>query len=334
MPSSIFNSKTSWLWTWLLVLLICATSLYSYEKFLQKKGFIASIEQNKDLWSWYRSSLGKHKKELVILGASRSQLDLNIPYLKNKLNDYHITQLSINGHYPLYSLQSLAQDENFKGTVLLSLNAQALEDFYFDMQKPHNQYYKNKASYYKSLDAYIQAFLQSKFRFLHPLLGLQDLLNFYEANHRFIDVFYVSNKLDQSVFADYSKTNTQALLKHFVSEKEKNYRDKKPTPPGQWLKNVKKLQTLVKKIENRGGKVIAVRFPTDKDHWQLDEQYYPRSQYWDKITGLTKFHFKDIAGLEQFDLPDSSHLDEKDSEDFTEILIEEIFSGLVFSRNS
>jgi len=84
---------------------------------------------------------------------------------------------------------------------------------------------------------------------------------------------------------------------------------------------------LSKKIIKHGGSVIIIRFPTDKGHWQLDEQYYPKKQYWDLIANnpqLTAVHFNDVPGLNQFDLPDSSHLNQKDSQAFTRISLDYI----------
>jgi hypothetical protein len=307
-------------------------TMTSYEFFLKHKGFVASIEQNINLWSWYRGGLNK-KNDLVLIGASRSRVDVNIPFLKKELSNYRITQLCINGQYPIATLKSLANDENFVGTVVMSANAETLEDRYLDMQKPHNDYYHDDATLYKSLDAYLLAYLQSSFRFLHPLLGLEQVVKFYDQHYRFIGVFYTSANLDQSMSADYSKTKKQKLLKHIVAEKEKNYSNTLPTPVVNWVKNVELLQDYIHKIEQRGGNVVLVRFPTDKGHWQLDEKYYPREKYWDKITGVTKLHFHDIDGLNQIDLPDSSHLDTKDSKKFTEILFGYLINLQVLDKN-
>lgn len=317
------NSKVKqpWVMTWIIVLVICTLTLTSYEYYLKEYGFEASIESNKDLWSWYRSDIYQ-TNNLVIVGASRSQLDINIPYLKQKLSQYNITQLSINGTYPIATLKALSEDKDFKGILIVSINAQACEKFYFDMQSDYNNYYKNESTIYKSFDAYLTAFLQSKFRFLHPLLGLEKIVNYYEIKKSFLKVFYTTINLDQSVSADYSKTDIEKLVKHFVSEKERNYENQKPTNPRLWIENFSIVRNYVKSIEKHGGKVIFIRFPTDKGHWDLDELYYPRSHYWDKINGVTKVHFKDIKGMGDLDLPDSSHLDAKDSRLFTDLLFD------------
>jgi len=334
MPLSTSNSDTmnnnnnnSWFYTWILVIILCVGVLGSYELFLKNKGFVASIENNNNLWSWYRGKVNNKPNSLVIIGASRSQLDINIPYLKEKLSSYDVYQLSINGHYPMATFKALADDEEFVGTLIVSLNAQAMEEFYFDMQLPQNEFYQNKSTIYKSLDAYLSALLQSKLRLLHPLLGLQQVVEFYDSNKAFKTVFYTTANIDQSVSANYSLTNVENLYRHFVSSKEENYKNEPPTAPNLWQQNIKLLLEYSEKIKSRGGQVILIRFPTDRGHWELDENYYPRKQYWNKISDQIKLntvHFKDINGLDQFALPDSSHLDQKDTIEFTEKLFNEL----------
>jgi len=332
MPLSISSSnkdQKKWLMTWFLVLIICATSLFAYELFLNKKGFVASIESNNDLWSWYRAKVDNNPNSLVFVGASRSQLDINIPYLKQRFKHHDVIQLSVNGHYPMATIKALADDVDFNGTLIVSLNAQALEPFYFDMQSPQNDYFEHKSSIYKSFDAYITAYIKSQFRFFHPLLGLKQIVEFYDKNTSFQSAFYTTANLDQSVSANYALTNTENLYNHFVNEKEKNYQEKPPTKPDQWMNNVDLLSQYIKAIESRGGNVVLIRFPTFKGHWELDEKYYPRSQYWNKISeqqDLKTLHFNDIKGMDQFESPDSSHLDQKDSEKFTQILFDELMN--------
>ena len=328
MPSSISSSRqnsASWALSWLLTVAICVAVLGAYEFFLNNRGFIPSIENNKNLWSWYRGDIGGNQKKLVFVGASRSQLGINIPYLKDRFGKHNVTQLSINGQYPMATLKALANDQQFSGTAIVSFNAQALESRYLDMQEPRNRYYAEQSSLNKSLDAYLTAWLQTKWRFLHPLLGAQDVVDFYAVNHQFKAVFYTTAHLDQSVSANYSKTDVDALLKHFVKDKQQNYSDDPPTEPKLWAKNIELIKSYGKTIKSKGGQLILVRFPTDKGHWQLDEQYYPREQYWDLIgpgSGVATVHFNDVKGLSEIDLPDSTHVDRKNTLEFTEILFD------------
>ena len=331
------SSNRSWYLTWFLLIFICFSSLASYELFLKNSGYVASIESNKDLWSWYRNKATGGNDKIVIIGASRSQLDINIPYLKQKMNGHDIIQLSINGQYPMATLQALAKDKSFIGTLIVSISAQALETRYFAMQQVHNTYYADDSSTDKSLNAYLTGKLQSQLRFLHPSLGLEKMVNFFDTKQRFQDPPYTTANLDQSISADYSKTDNKRLQDHFYSQKKQNYLDAAPTAPDIWQENIQSALDYISAIEKRGGTVVLVRFPTDKGHWQLDEQFYPRHHYWDTIaqkSSIKTVHFNDVKGLSQFDLPDSTHLDHSDSMEFTEILFNYLLEKqIIFGSN-
>ena len=45
---------------------------------------------------------------------------------------------------------------------------------------------------------------------------------------------------------------------------------------------------------------------------------------------IATVHFNDVAGLDQIDLPDSSHVDQKDTSEFTELLFNHLIeTGLI-----
>jgi hypothetical protein len=71
--------------------------------------------------------------------------------------------------------------------------------------------------------------------------------------------------------------------------------------------------------------VIFVRFPTSGVLWELEEQRYPRKDYWDVFAAESRaatVHFKDYPALARFQCPDGSHLDYRDAVPFTKALAE------------
>ena len=74
----------------------------------------------------------------------------------------------------------------------------------------------------------------------------------------------------------------------------------------------------------RGARVVFIRFPTSGEHWQLDEEMFPRERYWDnmaqRVSGRWS-HFQEITGINRFNLPDTSHLDRRDKPEFTRLII-------------
>ena len=72
----------------------------------------------------------------------------------------------------------------------------------------------------------------------------------------------------------------------------------------------------VKRIQDRGGKVVFVRFPSGEDFYRVTERFYPKQEYWDRFAALTSaqtWHFRDVEGLSNFPCPDGVHLGSRDA---------------------
>ena len=54
---------------------------------------------------------------LVLLGASRLLLDVSMDELRSRYPGSSVHMLGLNGKYPLSTLESLADDEDFTGTA-------------------------------------------------------------------------------------------------------------------------------------------------------------------------------------------------------------------------
>lgn len=313
--SESFKSKSDWLKTWLFFFVMLLLSLFCYESWLEKNKHHASIASDKDLWSYHRQAVRNNPNAVVVLGASRAQLGLDMEVLRAEIPDRDWYQLTLNGQYPMATLEALANDDSFNGLVILSVVAQSLEPVYWDMQSAHNQYFETKSSAYRRMEAYLAAWIQSQWRMLHPELSLETWLTAWQQK-TLPEPFYVVEHLDLSKSGDYSEQDQAALTTHFVAQKQQNYIDQPPILVGVWQKQVDEMMVLVNRLRSRGGDVVLLRMPTDQGHWSLDESYYPKSDYWDDISrrhDIQSIHFKDWVDLSLYDLPDSSHLDFRDA---------------------
>jgi len=316
-----------WLAIWVLAVLFLLGSLLGYEWLLKTRGFKPSVEVTQDLWSWNRSRASQDNA-LVLVGASRIQLAIDIETLREQWPDKHIASLAVNGSFPMSTLIDLAADEEFNGLVLLSFHARMLEPDYFDMQKPYVDHYHNSAGYLDMMNARVMAWLQSKWRLLHPLMNLHDLLHFFIENRRFPDPPYISFHPDTTASADYQISDVNALRHYFLQSKQRDYQQHKAMNDDVWVDGVQRMMLAIRAIEQRGGQVIVLRFPVGPAHWLLDQAEYPRARYWDVMLlrnpDLKALHFLEHPGWQAFDFPDSSHLDASDKVAFTEQLLSTI----------
>jgi hypothetical protein len=326
MRSSTSSSESrAWLITWLVMLMLVVPGLLMYERLLKSRGFEPSVEVTADLWSWQRRQVNNNPQMLVLAGASRMQLGVDPQTLAAQLPGWQVVSLAINAQYPMTTLEALAADPDFTGSVLVSFTAQMLEPRYWDMQQPFNEYHAERSSWHRAFNARLTAEFESAFRFFHPLLKAADLIRYLSKHQRFPAGYYVQMHTDTSGTADYQKTDADALKQRFIRDKAANYAEQPAMDHEVFTRQVDRLIEVLKQIVNRGGQVVLLRMPTDDGHWQLDEQQYPRRDYWDAIPpvlpdGIWAIHFRDHLCLSAFTLPDSSHLDGRDRVPFTRCL--------------
>ena len=323
MPLSTSSSK-SWVYTWVAVIILVTSVIGVYEFWLSKNNHIASVENSRELWSWNRRLARSNPDAVVLVGASRIQLGIDTDVMRALLPDKDIIPLAINGAYPMATLKALAEDESFVGVVIVSFVAQMLEPLYEFQQQDHNEYFEHRASWYQSFDAWITAHIQAKLKFLHPHLKLESWVKSWAIEEQNILNFKGQMHVDTSISADYSGLDRTVLVRHFVGEKLKNYRQVRPMKQAVFKQQAHKLISYIETIKSRGAAVIVVRFPTDLGHWLLDQHHYPRRVFWEYfVTHSTAhyLHFKDDEILSSFDLPDSSHLDQVDATKFTARLV-------------
>lgn len=325
MRLSIFNSKSWWL-TWLLTIGLLLALFGGYEYCLYRAGYPSSVTENQDLWAWHRQRAKHTPNNITIVGASRIQLGLNTDVLRAHFPNKTIIGLTLNGRYPLSTFEHLANDESFTGTVIVSLVAQSLEPVYWDMQREYIEHFET-SSWYQRSEAWLRAKLQHHFRLLNAELNWRAIFNSFTNTGHYPKRPHVKVLPDLSKQIDYSQQDKAALTAGFVAEKAQNYQDQPPMSADIWQQQVKKVSRLVEKIYQRGGKVIIIRMPTDKGHWDLDERYYPHQQFWRDIAAIPHvqaIHFKEYPALAQFNLADSSHLDKQDAVTFTQALLSQL----------
>ena len=94
-----------------------------------------------------------------------------------------------------------------------------------------------------------------------------------------------------------------------------------------WAANVRAFGAAAKVIEDRGGRVVLIRFPTSGFYQEGFDRAFPRERYWNRIgelTGLETIYWQDVPSLRGFVLPDDSHLDQRDAPAFTAALLDEL----------
>jgi hypothetical protein len=330
----------------LIAILVAVCLLGGIEWRLREAGFRPNVRDSVELWASQRaraSQLGK--KALILVGASRIQLAIDLDTLRSETG-LEPVQLAIDGSSNLPVLEDLANDPSVTGTILVSTHAgllipKARPDRADEWVKSYNESYRGLYSpviethLKSSLMAY-SALYSSALPFdLFPsvITGeyqkdqylITERNRERDADHRLVKMpdFYATRVVLHLGGLD-GRTGARNLdeFNQLVSSAIKALPQQDNSD---YFKQLAYVYSLAGKIQERGGRVGFLRMPTDKWVWITDEKRYPRAMFWDLFavgSPVPTFHFKDFARLAEHDLPDGSHIDKRDKRQFTRSLAE------------
>jgi hypothetical protein len=314
----------SWLKAWCFALLICGVAACAYEVFLRARHYFPTVQDDADLWSAQMDRIKADPHAVALLGASRIEYGVDPALFSRELGGCRVAMLAINGEYPLATLRALAENDRFAGLVIVGVDARGLSRKYWDMQQGYVDHYHRRWTLARRIHRKLLTLVQERFilagsRF-SAIYMIQRLL---EGHPLPVNNYYYVLREDRSGAADYHRSDVAAIRAARVADHAAYYRDNPPTDPDVWRKDLTLVSEWVRRIENRGGRVVFFREPVGGESLELDETNYPRARYWDvavhELAG-TMIDFRDVPQLAQLALPDTSHIDGNDVPQFTAAL--------------
>lgn len=334
-----------------LTIVLVVISIGSWEFYLRNKGIKTSYDDDEALWSDKRSEIyASSDKATVFIGSSRNKYDIDIPTWK-KLTGENVIQLAHVGSTPLPVLDDLANDESFKGKLVIDVT----EVLFFSMAPPNRDRPDRNLAWFKKrtpaqrFSFQVNHLLESQLVFLDKdNLSLNALLNNLHIPSRpgvfvFPDfpmefervTFQRQNYMTDRFVADTNLQNQVKGVWAFIRKITKG-----PPLSGAPLDSLlNTVKSDVDKINARGGKVIFVRSPSSGPFLMGEKMGYPRPQYWEKILSVTNsqgIHFEDYPAIAHFECPEFSHLKPSDAVIYTTNLIDilEKEKGWVFPNKA
>lgn len=332
----------------ILMLVIVLLSVVSWELLLRKKGFETTFYDDPALWSHKRAMVYEPSdKATVFIGSSRIKFDLDIPTWE-KITGDHAIQLACVGSTPLPVLHDLANDENFKGKLIIDVT----EGLFFSLkgadERPvaNLKYYKEQTPAQRA-SFHINHFLESNLVFLDkewnslsakldqlPLQDRKGVNNFKGFPPDFGRVKFTRQEFMTNKMA--GDTSIQNIVKNIWMMFGKA--NKQPPISGATLDSVfNAIKISVDKIKARGGTILFVRTPSSGGFLMAETKGFPREKYWDKllaVTGCEGIHYKDYPVIADFNCPEDSHLSLSQAEVFTKEFIRILHSekGWMFAK--
>jgi hypothetical protein len=282
---------------------------------------------------------------LILVGASRSQLDIDLVALAKATGKIPV-QLAIDGSSYLPVLADLAADNRINGTVVVEFRGGVPDLDHQDsashfVEAWHRGRHVGAAYGFEWIEGTLSEWRQAVFRSYADGGGPFQALT-RRVLPRDVTPQYLVTLPSRSREADYSKVEMPALYYKRVMHNANI--DDLPAMPDyaavdRYLsariqaipqassagltENGILVGQMVRKIEARGGKVIFVMYPESGLVRELDDVMYPRAVFWDRILPLVGgqgLYFSDEPSLRDFVCPDGSHLDVRDKRRFTEAL--------------
>jgi len=319
----MFGVNSGWFRSAAAGLLLALMLLGSWEVFWRFAGFTPVIEDDLGIWAIKRLAVQKNKgPAVVLLGASRMQLDVDPGRFKARTG-LETTMLAIDGSSPLPVLADLARDSNFTGLVLCSLLPQWLADGGDDSGRSAKwvrKFHRLKWSFW--VETRLSLLLQSHFVFRYPGLMPDELWKKLQKGELPRHP-YAPMRDDRYRPADYAETDLAELREARIKRQREIIEAARPLAPEEFDARIGEIDSMVRKIRERGGDVVFLRLPSTGGILDLEERTWPRGRYWDrfaaKISART-LHFADYPALSRLDCPDGSHLDFHDAKIFTAAL--------------
>ncbi len=328
MPATLFAKSA------LLMLVLVSLSLIGWEYSLRSKGFNLAYNDDEALWAKNRRTVYQPPENTtVFIGSSRIQFDLDIPTWE-KTTGENAVQIALHGSCPRLALDNLAEDEKFKGKLIIDVT----ESLFFNPGEDGGisarvKYLKNVTPAQR-VSAMVGFGLESQLLFLDKdLFSLNALLTDLRIPNRkgirpdgiFPKKFSYVNYRRQEIMTDefVKDTAMQNQVTGLWSmwgavSHEHGVR-------GDTLQKIfTEIQTSVAKIQARGGKVIFIRTPSSGGYWANEPIKFPRAEYWDQLLVITHcpgIHFTDYPELKDFTCPEWSHLKRSDAIAYTKGLI-------------
>ena len=317
----------------LLAFFLTTAFVIGWEVYWRSQGFELSYNDDEPLWAFHRQRIYQSTPAApVLIGSSRTKFDIDLTRWEEATGSAP-TQLALVGTSPRPILTDLAQDENFKGTVVVGVTeplffspsgglferrAHSSVKFYPDWSLAQRASFKINQALESQLllldeERFALRFLLDRLNipnrpgvFAIPPFPLQFTRNYFNRQTSITDTFMVDTVLQNqqrqiwwNLFTTAPKTSmNDSILTAIFDE----------------------VTASVTKIQARGGKVLFARMPSSGPIRELEKQDFPREKYWDRLlqeTGAPGIHFEDYPELSQYPCIEWSHLGPAEAKAFT-----------------
>jgi len=319
-----------WLAEWLFAIGLLGVFILVAEIALRADGFMASAPDDQQLWAFARSQVYGHQPRdvIVLVGASRIRLGIDTEVLRREMPGVSIVQLALNGTSPYSVFRDLATDQRFSGVVVYDLMERYERPQLANEAQPWVDYYRNHLSPNTRIAMLLRNLYLGRLVVLSPQFDPKNIVRDFVQHGNLPTPYFIQYRQDRSGIARPELMKETYDLQHQANDYETGLQEAlAETPSEDWLRFHAEIERLAAILRARGGETIFLRMPSSGRLWQLDEEYFPKARFWDRIAATTSaraIHFASLPEVGTWMLYDESHLDSTQAVKFTRTLVQKL----------
>lgn len=302
-------------------------------------GVIAGLEVGWRAWglrpsivdgtgSWVAARERIEPRSTVLLGASRIQAAIDPDVLREETGT-PVVQLALPAGSPLPLLQDLAREAGFEGQVVVDFMSSIFfnveHEMYQNVPRLNLEALHDRRRFWKhpstSIEAALSAGVAGRLAVMNPEIAPRTLIERLAAGGgRLFVIKYKHVRRNRFAPRDFQAIDARA---HMVRQRNGFRGRGRAATVAERDSLIEELERAVQTLRGNGASVVLVRFPVCGLILELEETEYPREQYWEvvakRVTAPT-IDFEAYPELSQYSCHDGSHLDWRETAEFTRAL--------------
>jgi len=313
------------LWIGTVVLAVAALALL--EAMWRWAGYMPAVADTMDLWAYHRKRIeGADSRTVVFLGRSRIQEGLVHDEFLRGASEHEIINLCIRGLHPMAVLRDIAVNTDFGGVVVCSVTAEGLLPEQWDHAAPWVEFYHREYGPARHWEQSLALLVEPRLCILTPMLALQnigpDLLRGEWPRQLFRTL---PSREQVARYRDYPLEELRASQLRFIARMMNHFEETEGY--GDWPAGIEAIDAWVRRIEDRGGRVVFYRAVTSGEYHGVEVETFPREQFWDVFAeniSAPAVHFQDVPELAAMETAEGSHLYRDDAVIFSRVIAREL----------
>lgn len=321
----------------LLAVAVAVVGLGAWEAYWRVGQQVVPSYMNSDgQWAEARRRLDRSEPNATaFIGSSRTQFDIDLDVWE-ELTGVHGVQLALEGSNPLPILTDIADDEDFRGLLVVGITpplvlmpgigsrADALDRYH---RESPSQWLGTKLSYLLEprLAFYNWDFALFTVLERQPWWPDRPGVPFAAPEVRKIENMRRDRQADM-----WNRVEDDAAFNATVTSTWRAIVENLPPPPPPeeakkaWEAKLEQIAEDVGKIRARGGEVVFIRPPSSGWFREFEREATPRERIWEPIlqaADAVGVHFEDDPALSDVKTPEWSHVSSRDKARWTRALV-------------